>query len=98
MKQVPTGALIVILVAWAGGAFAGGLVASAGARRGKTARAMVFAGLFLLGTLANLMMIPHPVWVQAIGLAEIVPAAYFGSTLTGPRTKDSKPEVAAELA
>jgi hypothetical protein len=95
---IPTGAFAALVAAWGFGAFAGALAAAACASRAKLTHGMVFGGLFLLVTLFNLLMIPHPVWVWVLGLAAIPPAAYLGAWLAKGRPKAPQAEAVPGLA
>ena len=47
--------------------------------------AAVVGGLMLVGTLFNLMTIPHPLWFSILGVAGIAVGAWLGMTLgAGP--------------
>lgn len=59
----PTVALMVVLLGWLLGPFAGGLVASRIAARSRKQYAWIIAGVLLAATLANLLAIPHPIWM-----------------------------------
>jgi hypothetical protein len=43
--------------------------------------AIVVGGLMFVATVANLIMIPHPVWFSVLGVAGIGAAAWLGMTL-----------------
>src|SRR5262249_29339193 len=92
MDLVPAGAKVAVVLAWALGAFAGPWVAAKVAPGGKVTHGMVVGGLFLLATLGNLRMIPHPAWMWVVGLAEVLPAAYLGARLAAGRPAAITPE------
>ena len=85
MKSLPIGALISVMAAWGLAAFAGGWVTSRFAPGRKIAFGLGLGVLFLLVTLGNLLMIPHPTWMWVVGLGEVLPAAYLGAWLASPR-------------
>ncbi|MEZ6043260.1 MAG: hypothetical protein R3C20_22415 [Planctomycetaceae bacterium] len=66
--QLPTGAFVIVLLAWCAGAFIAGFVA----RRLAPSRSLmppVIALLILLAaTIFNLAMIPHPIWMWIAGV------------------------------
>lgn len=79
MDSVPLGSKVAVLVAWALGALVSGMVAMAISGKRTSARA---TGIFLLvAVILNLMMIPHPLWMMAIGVLLPVPASLAGSEL-----------------
>jgi hypothetical protein len=79
MEAVPLGAKLAVLLAWALGAFASGMVAAAISGRRHSAR--VAGIIMLVAVLLNLMTIPHPPWMMAIGVLLPVPAALGGAKL-----------------
>ncbi len=89
MAVVPTGALLLVLLAWALGAFAGGLVASRLAGRAPLGHALAAASILLAGGIVNMLMIPHPAWFWVAGIAVFFPAAYLGARLLGNRREGS---------
>ena len=78
---IPTATLVLVLVAWAVGVVAGGWVAARFAPRSPMAHAHVVAVILLLATVANLLMIPHPLWVWAAALAIFPLGAYAGARM-----------------
>jgi pimeloyl-ACP methyl ester carboxylesterase len=79
MANAPTGALLVVVIGWALGSFAGGFAAALISRRPPLARGLVLGSmLMLLGVLNNLML-PPPVWFWLLTFIAFVPAALAGS-------------------
>lgn len=70
----PVSALALVLLGWAAGPFAGGLVASRVAARRRASYAWIIMSLLFAATLANLFAIPHPTWMVA-GAVLLIPAA-----------------------
>jgi hypothetical protein len=85
IDKIPAGVFVSVLVAWLLAAFAGGWVAARLAPGGKLAFGLAIGTLGLLAAVANMWMIPHPIWVWIIGVAEFLPAAYLGAMLAMPR-------------
>ena len=79
----PPGLLAVLLACWGLAVFMGAAVAACFARRGPWP-GLVVAGLFLLGSAANFMLVPHPAWMVAVGLLVVIAAGWFGARM-GPR-------------
>jgi hypothetical protein len=79
--KLPVGAFVWLLVTWALAAFAGAWVAARLAASGKLAFGLAIGTLGLLGAVATMLMIPHPIWVWVLGVAEFLPAAYLGAKL-----------------
>jgi hypothetical protein len=92
MKTIPTGLMLLVLLAWAVGTFAGAWVAARLARRSKLTHGLVIGVVFLLAGVANMGMIPHPVWMWVLGVAQFLPAAYLGAKLAA---RGPEPPVAA---
>ena len=68
-----------VVFAWFAGALAGGWVARRLARRAWAG--WVIAGLIVLGGIANLMMIPHPLWMQIGAFAAPLLGGWVASRL-----------------
>jgi len=73
--RAPLMALVLIPVAWVAGVFWGTLTATAITRGRTYIPAIVIGGLIMAGTVANVLMIPHPLWIAISGLAGIPAAA-----------------------
>lgn len=82
--------LLFPAIAWVVATILGGCLATAIAKKSPFIYAAIIGGLILLGTLANLIMIPHPLWFSIVSVAAIV-AAIFASGKIAARFVD--PEV-----
>jgi membrane protease YdiL (CAAX protease family) len=76
MATLPFLALLFPMIAWVVGTFAGTLTACKIGTANPLAFAAIVGGLVLAGTIANLIVIPHPVWFSAVSLVAIVAAAW----------------------
>ncbi len=78
IDTLPVGALLFVAAAW----FVGALGGTFAACRVGTAKPMVFAlvvgGFMLVATIANLVMIPHPLWLAVLGIVGIAVGAWLG--------------------
>lgn len=79
LLHMPLPALAWIVFGFAGGAFVGGLVAAAIAR--KMSAALAVGALLLLATIAMMFEITHPGWMIILGLLVPLPAAWLGGWL-----------------
>jgi len=86
---LPTGALIIVLVAHVGGSFVSGLVVGLIAMRPWYVAAAAIGVLWTCGGIAMLMMLPAPTWFAVADVALYVPCAllgvHLGATLTSGR-------------
>src|SRR2546428_12547408 len=73
IQSLPPPAFLVVLVAHAGGALVGGLVAALIARRSPLVLGAIVGGFFLLGGIVNVMSIPRPLWFAVIDLVSYIP-------------------------
>ena len=90
MKVIPSGALALVLLSWAVGTFIGAGIAARIAPAWKVGHGMIIGVLFLMASIGNMSMFPHPLWVWIVGVAEFLPVAYLGAKLnSGLVTKDS---------
>ncbi|HET6604374.1 MAG TPA: hypothetical protein VFG21_09195 [Xanthomonadaceae bacterium] len=81
MEQVPFGALVSVLIAWAVGTCLGGFVAARIARRAPVRHAVVVGVIELALGAMTVALIPHPLWFTIVGLACFVPMAALGGLL-----------------
>lgn len=81
ISNMPIGAFLFILLAYASGSFIGGFVSALIVKEKKIPTALIMATiLFILG-LMNLIMIPHPVWFAIATCLVYHPFAFFGGVL-----------------
>jgi len=85
VQSLPLPAVLMILVAHAGGALVGGLVAAMIARRSPLLLGAIVGGLFLLGGIVNVMSIPRPLWFAVVDLVLYVPCGIVGASLAARR-------------
>ncbi|MFO0811264.1 MAG: hypothetical protein U0746_21760 [Gemmataceae bacterium] len=83
MAKIPTGALLMVALAWLVGATVGGWFAAWFARRSPAVCAWIVCGLVLLAGLANLLILPHPTWFWPVGLAAFPLGTLVGLRLAG---------------
>ncbi len=81
VQSLPVGALLFVAAAWAVGAFAGGMSAALVAGSHPRLFAYLIGGLVLAATIANLISVPHPAWVVAVGITGIGLASIAAATL-----------------
>lgn len=81
VAALPLGALLFVGGAWFIGALGGTFAACKIGQAKPEVYAMVVGGFILVATVANLMMIPHPLWLSITGIAGIVFASWLGQKL-----------------
>jgi hypothetical protein len=81
MQRLPVGALAFVLAAWIVATFLGGLVAAWIARSRPALAAAIVGALVLAAAIVNFMLVPHPAWMVAAGVAGIAIAAYLAGRL-----------------
>jgi len=81
MTDMPVGALLFVLLAWAAGSYSGGWIAVLIAVRSFRIIAVI-VGLFLLAAgVYNMIMIPHPLWFSVLGIMGIFAGTWLGMAL-----------------
>lgn len=85
VAQAPVGALLFVPLAWALGSLAGGTLAAKLSRQSHTRNALIVGGVLMVFGIANLVMIPSPLWMWVVGIAVFLPAAYLGAKLATSR-------------
>lgn len=93
---LPTGAMIIVLVAHAGGSFVSGFVCGLIAQRSWYVAATILGILWLCGGIAMLMMLPAPTWFAVADVLLYVPSALMGVKLGGALAGRSSPPVATQ--
>ena len=78
IAEAPAYKLVGVVVGYALGAFVGAWLAVRIALRLPAPHALVIGAVLLAATIANLMMIPHPLWFAVASLGVILPAALVG--------------------
>ena len=87
MSQMTLASFLLILAAWCGGSFVGGLVAAAIARTdGGRGCALIVAGFIVLSGIATMILIPHPIWFWIAGIVLPFPCALAGARLVARRS------------
>jgi len=86
MKNASIGSLIVVLIAYALGSFAGGVAASIIAVNNKSTFAMIVGGLLMVASIINMFMLYHPVWFMILSLLIYIPFAYLGNRFVAKNT------------
>lgn len=88
---MPTGALLMVLAAHAGGSFVSGLVCGLIAGRPWYVAAGGLGFFWTCGGVTMLMMLPAPTWFAVADVALYVPAALLGVTLGGALSTKERP-------
>ena len=91
VTQSSTGKKAWVVFGWALASFVGGWVAARIGRRYPRAAALSVAVLIMIGTVMNAMVIPHPMWMNALGVLLPVPLALLGARLAQPRGENPVP-------
>ena len=76
-----------VVFGWAFASFVSGWVAARISRVYPRFAALAVAALIMIGTVMNAMVIPHPMWMNLLGVVLPVPLALLGARLARPRNK-----------
>lgn len=88
MAQAPVGSMLMLVLAWVGGAFTGGYTAARISHKHKRGAAIAVALLVMAGVVGMIWLIPnHPVWVSALGLLLPIPMALVASRFVTRRDR-----------
>lgn len=79
IRLMPTGAFLMVLLAYSLGAFSGGFVSAFISKKLKIS--LVVGGVLMLAGIANFIMVPHPVWFVVVSLLTYGPFAFAGGKL-----------------
>jgi hypothetical protein len=89
---LPIGALLFVMGAWLVATLAGGLLACFIARETPLVYSAIVGGLVLLGTIINLISIPHPSWFSITSLLAIIAMIFVTGRLGSSFVNSSEPE------
>jgi hypothetical protein len=95
LASLPTVALAGVGLAWTIGPLVGAWLAAFIARRAFLVHGLVVGAIFLVMDLIMLNMIPHPIWLAAVGILAPPISAWLGASLaarmSGPRPTGPQP-------
>jgi hypothetical protein len=89
MDKIPVGALLSVVLAWVGGSGGGSWLAARIAGRSPVLHGMIVGSVFLLVSMAVMLMIPHPVWFSIVAVATVSLATFLGAKL-GSRPRSDR--------
>lgn len=78
IKNMPSGAMIFILMGYAFGSFSGGLVGAMMSTEKRIRTSLIVGAVVMLGGVMNIMMVPHPLWFSICTFLAYLPFAYLG--------------------
>ena len=81
IANMPAWAFVYLLVVYAIGAFGGGAIATLVGKRTMVLPVWITGIVLTVGAIANLIMIPQPMWFAVINVIEYIPCAYLGWVL-----------------
>jgi predicted MFS family arabinose efflux permease len=93
IDQLPIGAFLLVLIAWSVGSFAGSWVAARLAGRARLIHGLVIGAFFLAASIMNMLMIPHPLWMEIASIVALAGFSYLGARLAagrGPQTPSQR--------
>ena len=92
VTTLPVTALLIVMAAWIVATLVGGLLACFIARETPLIYSAIIGGLVLLGTIINLMSLPHPLWFSITSVLAIIATIFItgriGSTFVSTTAVD----------
>jgi hypothetical protein len=89
VESLPIGAFIFVAGAWVLGTLGGGLLACFIAGDKPRVYSSIVGGFVLVATIANLIMIPHPLWFSISSLVAIAVTTYVTGNIASSFTTSS---------
>ena len=80
MDKIPLGSMLFVLLGWAVGSVAGSAVA-VWISRSSIVPGLITGGILMAGGIANMAMLPHPVWFSVAGCLVFLPSAWVGAQM-----------------
>ena len=81
VMHAPIAALLLVLGAWLVATLVGGLLACFIAKESPLVYSAIIGGLVLMGTIINLISIPHPLWFSITSVLAIIATIFVTSRL-----------------
>ncbi len=81
VMNAPLAALLFVMAGWLIATLVGGLLACFIARETPLVYAAIVGGLVLLGTIINLLSIPHPLWFSITSVLAIIATIFITGRL-----------------
>ncbi len=92
MAQLPLGAFLFVLAAWAAAGFLGSWLATRLGPERRRAHGVVVGAILLAACIGNMLLLPHPAWFWAAALVIVLSCIYLGVKAGGPpSSRDQKP-------
>jgi hypothetical protein len=88
VASAPLAALILVGIAWTAGPLVGSWLAASIARRAPLIHAVIVGMFFLAADIVNIRSLPHPAWLNVVGVLAPIVACWLGAWLaerTGSR-------------
>jgi len=85
VQRLPIGAFLFVAGAWTLATLGGGLLACFIAKEKPFVYSGIVGGFVLVATVANLMMIPHPLWFSISALIAIAVTTYITGVIASSR-------------
>ena len=85
IATLPTGAFLMVLLAWGLGTFAGAWVCARIAGRAMTTHGIILGALLLVAGVTNMLMVPHPIWMWVAACLIFAAGGYAGGRLAEGR-------------
>ncbi|WP_372367181.1 hypothetical protein [Candidatus Uabimicrobium sp. HlEnr_7] len=89
VKNLPFGAFLFVLLAWATGVGFGSFVATK-VNKNKMISGITVGIFFLLATIINLIIIPHPTWFLLCGLSVFPIFSFLGAKVADSNCSKTK--------
>lgn len=78
LKNIPPAAIAIVIIAWALGAMAAGIVSTLVSKENSSNPALKSGGILLGFGIINMIMVPHPIWFWIAGILVYLPFAWLG--------------------
>ncbi|MFC6999335.1 hypothetical protein [Rufibacter roseus] len=85
ITNAPVGALLLVLLAYAIGAFLGGNLAARYAPAKPVIHALIVGTVLLIFGIVNFWQFEHPLWFVVVAVLLFVPMSFFGGNMSARR-------------
>ncbi|HRR08435.1 MAG TPA: hypothetical protein PLO56_07045 [Rhodothermales bacterium] len=84
LQSIADPVLVLMLLFWLSSSFAAGYASARIVPASARTLSLICGGILLFGTLLNMTMLPHPIWMMILSVVGYLPVAYAGGKLATP--------------
>ena len=88
IDSLPTTAFLLMVLIWAISVFAGGWITGTLAKENWQRLSIITGVVLLLANIANMFVIPQPMWMNITAILMYIPLAYLGGRMSDSKRRE----------